>query len=86
MVHIRTVCEDTVWVGASDRRLAKFENLFSIPRGVSYNAYVVLDKKTVLLDTVDNAVGAQFFENLEAALNGRALDYIVVNQDRKSVV
>lgn len=79
MVHIRTVCEDTVWVGASDRRLAKFENLFPIPRGVSYNTYVVLDEKTVLLDTVDNAVGAQFFENLEAALNGRALDYIVVN-------
>ncbi len=37
------VTEDIVWVGASDRRLALFENIFPIPRGVSYNSYVLLD-------------------------------------------
>ena len=45
MQSIQTVSENTIYVGASDRRLAKFENLFPIPRGVSYNAYVILDVK-----------------------------------------
>lgn len=45
MQIIQTVSENTIYVGASDRRLAKFENLFPIPRGVSYNAYVILDEK-----------------------------------------
>ena len=67
------------WVGASDRRLARFENAYPIPRGISYNAYVVLDEKTVLLDTVDKAVAEQFFENLEHILAGRSLDYVIVN-------
>ena len=67
------------YVGASDRRLAKFENLFPIPRGVSYNAYVILDEKTALLDTADASVGAQFLENVAAALDGRKLDYLIVD-------
>ena len=45
------VTSDMYWVGASDRRLALFENVFPIPKGVSYNSYLVLDEKTVLLDT-----------------------------------
>lgn len=79
MQNIREISEDLVYVGASDRRLALFENIYPIPRGVSYNSYVLLDEKTVLLDTADAAVGQQFFENLTAALNGRNLDYLVVN-------
>lgn len=79
MYNIKNVTEDIVWVGASDRRLALFENIFPIPRGVSYNAYVLLDEKNVLLDTVDASVAGQFFENLEAALGERTLDYLVVN-------
>lgn len=76
---IRKVSENLYWVGASDRRLALFENIYPIPHGVSYNAYVLLDEKTVLLDTVDEAVSGQFFENLQAALAGRKLDYVIVN-------
>lgn len=79
MYNVRKVTEDIVWVGASDRRLALFENIFPIPRGVSYNAYVLLDEKTVLLDTVDSGVAAQFFENLEYVLGERKLDYLIVN-------
>ena len=71
--------EDLYWVGASDRRLALFESVYPIPRGVSYNAYVLLDEKTVLLDTVDQSVAGQFFENLTHVLGGRPLDYIVVH-------
>lgn len=79
MYNVRKVTEDIVWVGASDRRLALFENIFPIPRGVSYNSYVLLDEKTVLLDTVDADVAGQFFENLEHVLDGRKLDYLIVN-------
>jgi len=67
------------WVGGTDRRLALFENAYPIPRGVSYNAYLLLDEKTVLFDTVDRAITEQFFENIDALLKGRALDYVVVN-------
>ena len=79
MYNVKKVNEDLYWIGASDRRLALFENIYPIPRGVSYNSYVILDEKTVLLDTVDKAVSGQFFENLEHVLDGRSLDYIIVN-------
>ena len=79
MYNIKKVNEDIIWVGGNDRRLSLFENVFPIPRGVSYNAYVVLDEKTTLMDTVDKAVGSIFFENLEHVLAGRKLDYVVVN-------
>ena len=79
MNSIRKITEDIVYVGASDRRLALFENVYPIERGVSYNSYIVLDEKTVLLDTVDHSVSREFLENVETALSGRALDYLVVN-------
>ena len=79
MQNIRKITEDIFYVGASDRRLALFENIYPIERGVSYNSYIVLDEKTVLLDTVDHSVSREFLENVEAALSGRSLDYLVVN-------
>ena len=79
MYCVKKVQNDLYWVGGSDRRLALFENVFPIPRGVSYNAYVLLDEKTVLLDTVDKSISDQFFENLEHVLDGRPLDYLIVN-------
>ena len=79
MYNVKKVNEDLYWIGASDRRLALFENIYPIPRGVSYNSYVILDEQTVLLDTVDKAVSGQFFENLEHVLGERKLDYIIVN-------
>ena len=79
MYCVKKMTENLYWVGGNDRRLALFENVYPIPRGVSYNAYVVLDEKTVLLDTVDNSVSPIFFENLAHVLNGRKLDYLIVN-------
>ena len=79
MYNVRNITKDIIWIGASLRRLALFENIFSIPKGVSYNSYIIMDEKTVLLDTVDTAVAGQFFENLEYVLQDRALDYLVVN-------
>lgn len=74
----RKITEDLLWIGGSDRRLARFENLFPIPRGVSYNSYLLLDEKTVLIDTADESISRQFFENLEYGLDGRALDYLII--------
>lgn len=79
MHNIRNITRDLVYVGASDRRLALFENVYPIPRGVSYNSYLLLDEKTVLFDTCDASVAQQFFENVQAALAGRQLDYVVVH-------
>lgn len=79
MYCIKKIKDELFWVGGTDRRLTLFENAFPIPRGVSYNAYVLKDEKTVLFDTVDNAIGDQLFENLEAVLEGRTLDYVIVN-------
>ena len=75
----RLVTSDIHYVGSSDRRLALFDSAFPIPRGVSYNSYLVLDEKTVLLDTVDKAVAQVFFENLEHLLDGRKLDYVIID-------
>ena len=52
MHNFRKINDDVYYVGASDRRLALFENIYPIERGVSYNSYLVLDEKTVLLDTL----------------------------------
>lgn len=79
MFCVRKVTEDLYWVGGNDKRLALFENIHPIPRGVSYNSYLLLDKKTVLFDTVDWAISRQFMENIEAVLKGRKLDYLVIN-------
>ena len=79
MECIRKVADDLYWVGANDRRLALFENIHPIPEGVSYNSYLLLDEKTVLLDTADWSVCRQFLENVTAALAGRPLDYLIIN-------
>ena len=76
---VRKVTEDLYWVGGNDHRLALFENIHPIPRGVSYNSYLLLDEKTVLFDTVDWSIGRQFLENIEYVLDGRPLDYMVIN-------
>lgn len=79
MYCVRNVTEDLYWVGANDHRLALFENIHPIPRGVSYNAYLLLDEKTVLFDTVDWSACRQLLENIEYLLKGRPLDYLVIN-------
>lgn len=67
-VHcVKQITQDMYWVGGSDRRLALFENVYPIPNGVSYNAYLVLDEQTVLFDTVDKSVSEVFFDKIGRA-------------------
>ena len=76
---VTPIFEDTYFVGASDRRLSLFEHVYPIPNGVSYNSYLLCDDKTVLFDTVDQSISKLLFENIEYVLNGRPLDYVIVN-------
>ncbi len=71
--------EDIFWIGGDDRTAGLFEGSFPIPEGVSYNSYVILDEKTCLLDTCDISISAKFWRNLRHALDGRKLDYLVID-------
>ena len=76
---VQKVSEKIYWVGGNDRRLERFENMFPIPKGVSYNSYLIMDEKTALVDTVDSAIRDQFLENIKHVLDGRELDYLIIN-------
>ena len=71
MQNIQHIGNDLIYVGASDRRLALFENVYPIPRGVSYNSYVMLDDKNVLFDTGFNEMLELRMEDLERLMNSR---------------
>ena len=79
MFCVRNVTPDLYWVGGNDHRLALFENIHPLTKGVSYNSFLLLDEKTVLFDTVDWAVAREFIQNIKSVLNGRELDYMVIN-------
>lgn len=78
MKNIRKVTEDVIYVGADDRKIDLFEGHLPISYGVSYNSYLITDEKTCLMDTADSSVTRQFIENVQGALDGRKLDYLVV--------
>ncbi len=75
----RAITHDLFWVGGNNRQSPIFESAYPVPRGMSFNSYLLLDEKTVVFDTVDRAVQAQFFENLDHLLGQRKLDYIFVH-------
>ncbi len=79
MINYKKVTDETFWIGGSDRRLSRFENIFPLKDGVSYNSYVILDEKNALLDTADISISDQFLENLQGILMDKRLDYIVIN-------
>ena len=66
------------YVGASDRSLDLFEGQYILPEGMAYNSYLILDEKTAVMDTVDELIQEKYLENIKKELDGRALDYIVV--------
>ena len=66
------------WIGGDDKRLGIFEGDHPVPDGMAYNNYLILDEKAVLIDTIDRAVEERFLETLDYLLEGRELDYIIV--------
>ena len=79
MYCVKTITPSLTWVGGNDRRLAMFEGVYSVPAGVSYNSYVLMDEKIAIFDTVDKAVSGVFFENLEHVLGDKKPDYLIVH-------
>ncbi|MDY3973989.1 MAG: FprA family A-type flavoprotein [Veillonella caviae] len=71
--------DNIYWIGSNDWDTERFENLFPIPLGVSYNSYFIDDEKTCIVDSVDDSIRQEFFDNVDYLLNGRQLDYVIVN-------
>ncbi|KXO17090.1 FprA family A-type flavoprotein [Peptoniphilus sp. GNH] len=79
MYNIRKVAEDLYFVGGNDKRIELFENMFPIPDGVSYNSYLLMDEKTVLVDSVDWSIARDYIRKVEIVLDGRDLDYLLIH-------
>lgn len=79
MYNTQEISQNIHWVGGNDRRLHRFENMFPLQWGVAYNSYLIVDEKTALIDTVDFSISQLFLDNVAHVLNGRELDYLVVN-------
>ncbi|MFM2293421.1 MAG: hypothetical protein RIS29_3234 [Bacteroidota bacterium] len=79
MFKNQEIAKGIFYVGVNDRQKHKFENMIPIPMGVSYNAYLIVDEKTALVDTVEISFGDIFIEKIQAQLKGRTLDYLIIN-------
>lgn len=89
MSYAEKITDNIYWIGTNDTRTHLFEHVYPIPKGVSYNSYLIKDEKTALLDTADSSTADQFLTNLKYALEGRDLDYLIVNHmepDHSSVI
>ena len=73
------ITNDIKYVGVNDHQIDLFEGQYVVPNGMSYNSYVILDEKVAVMDTVDQYFGDEWLKNLEAALEGRKPDYLVVH-------
>ena len=73
------ITDSILYVGVDDKDLDLFESQYGVPNGVSYNSYVILDEKVTLMDTVDQRATKEWLENLDAVLEGRTIDYLVVS-------
>lgn len=78
-MRIVNLTSNVYYIGANDRRTALFENNWPIPYGVSYNSYLIKDEKNVLIDTVEFGADNNFFKKIDSILEGKAIDYLVVN-------
>ena len=76
---MKEIANQIYYVGVNDRQKTLFENMWPLPYGVSYNAYLIVDEKTVLIDTVDVCYSDLFLKKVAEALQGRTLDYLIVN-------
>lgn len=78
MYKKKLVAADTYYLGSSDRRIELFENIYPLTNGVSYNSYLILDEKTCVIDGVDHSINEVYLKKMEEVLEGRPLDYLVI--------
>ena len=74
-----TITNDIKYIGVNDHEIDLFEGQYVVPNGIAYNSYVILDEKIAVMDTVDKNFGEEWLKNLEAVLDGRKPDYLVVH-------
>ena len=74
-----TITDSILYVGVDDKTIDLFESQYEVPNGISYNSYVILDEKVALMDTVDSRATEEWLDNLDKALDGRGVDYLVVS-------
>lgn len=74
-----TISKDIIYIGADDKEITLFESQYHVPNGISYNSYLIKDEKIAIMDTIDRRKTAEWFENLEKALEGRNPDYLVIS-------
>lgn len=75
-----TFISDSIkYIGADDTTLDLFESQYKVPNGMAYNSYIILDEKVAVMDTIDKRKSEEWFNNLNATLNGRDVDYIVIS-------
>ena len=75
---VKSITDSVIYVGCDDADLDLFESQYDVPNGMAYNSYVILDEKVCLMDTVDKRVSEQWMQNVQEALGGRSIDYLVV--------
>ncbi len=74
-----TITDSIIYIGADDKDIRLFESQYEVPNGMAYNSYLIKDEKNVVLDTIDKKVTNTWLENLEKALEGESVDYLVVS-------
>ncbi len=73
------LADSLYYVGVNDRNKVLFENMWPLPYGISYNSYLIVDEKTALIDTVDSCYSEEFLQKINTVLEGRSLDYLIIN-------
>ena len=73
------ISNDIKYIGVDDKKIDLFESQYILPKGVSYNSYLIKDEKNVVMDTVDKRASEEWIENLERTLNGEKIDYLVIS-------
>jgi flavorubredoxin len=79
MYNKRPIAENIFYLGVNDRQKDLFENYLPLPKGVAYNSYLIVDEKVALIDTVDVCFSNTFFAKIDAVLQGRTPDYLIIN-------
>ena len=73
------ITDSILYIGVSDKDIDLFEGQYKVPKGISYNSYIIEDEKTVLMDTVDHRKSLEWLDELRKALGDRKIDYLVIS-------
>lgn len=72
------ITNDIFYIGAQDHKIDLFEGQYSVPKGMAYNSYVIMDEKIAVMDTVDGHFTSEWLSKLKDVLNNKAPDYLIV--------